>query len=824
MHEGHCSHRLSRPGSDEAMCRYDTIPFCGRVWLITFCSRVLPSLYAGCQVERSKRGVQERNRRTAHALFLYLMLGSWCIAAEPAPSREVQGPASPAVGAIENDETPELNTEASAVEEGGSTDEGAVLLPRFGVTAPKRVEPRNTSPKPRQLPLRLQILPPDLSLTDSHRNVAITPSRFAQQLTKLPSLVRIMSLDNGPQHEISDFLFHGLPHIVAIDGLPANTSFGNVTIVPWRLEPLINYVEAVTGGGASAWGNGAIGGAMQYVISSEPLRGRQAGSILYTPTTDRAARGSEYEISLSAGDFGTTRVGLLARNRVSGGLVQLSALEARSDGYYRVMKNDRGVVDARLWSRTQSFVAAYNQAIKDDLRLGILFRHYDGAEGGGTRAQQSEGQGNVLMASVASSGWEFSWNARVYGSHDNIANLITAITQDRQYEEPLVHQSSTPCDRAGLTVNGLWKSIGGSTTGAGVDLQTASGRSSQGLNFDGAEFRTQITNGGSENALGLYAVHDRELSSTLNAEVGIRIDHWQEQAESRAPTRGRHGDQFVSKMEDGNGPQISSTLGLLWRPNERTALRINGQHAFRRRSLAEQYQPSYVGERFILPSTELRVEQNTSVNIAAEYDGRRQNGSEGPIGVRARMTMLFHHLVDGIAVVDAKAEDVAASPYHWIPAYQSTGQRTNIDRQQIRGLSLDATWNLTKAISFDGQLMFRRATIRRFSGGNGYAGNMMPNLPDRLASLSSTYNARSNLSIVVALRSSGGAFTDSENGFYIHDRISLDAVARWVLSQDVELSMGWTNITNHVNEIPTHGKTTLIGPPKAVSCELKVRW
>ena len=191
---------------------------------------------------------------------------------------------------------------------------------------------------------------------DSVESVVVTATRSARSINDVPESVSVVSaqaIADTPGQALDDILKHsasvdlpnatsyqlhptannismrglgGIRALVLLDGVPMNDPFFGY--LQWSRVPLelVNQVEIVRGGGATLWGNYAMGGVIN-------IRTRE-------PVADELA------MEASGGSFGTYRANAFGSYRFSDSArVALSAGRNHTDGFMQIGPDVRGPVD-----------------------------------------------------------------------------------------------------------------------------------------------------------------------------------------------------------------------------------------------------------------------------------------------------------------------------------------------------------------------------------------------------------------------------------------------------------------------------------------------
>ena len=122
-----------------------------------------------------------------------------------------------------------------------------------------------------------------------------------------------------------------------LDGVPLNDPFGGW--VAWTKLPRDGAwrAEIVPGGGATAWGNAALGGVVQILTAPEPFSPLQANA----PTA---------RLSASVGSFGTREAEFSTTAPTGAGEARLLGRAFATDGYSLVAPERRGAIDTPAWT------------------------------------------------------------------------------------------------------------------------------------------------------------------------------------------------------------------------------------------------------------------------------------------------------------------------------------------------------------------------------------------------------------------------------------------------------------------------------------------
>ena len=241
-----------------------------------------------------------------------------------------------------------------------------------------------------------------ISFAQTSVDVVVTASRLAQPIEDVPASVSIVTreqIEQTPARTIDDVLrrvpsvdlplastneqhptdtivsmrgLSGIRSLVLLDGVPINDPFFG--FIQWSEAPVeaIDRVEVVRGGGATLWGNNAMGGVIN--ILTKPINK------------------TELVVDAAGGSRGTYRSNVhaaLAGKRYGLGI---DAGTSHSDGYIEQVKDSRGPITVPT-SFSADTVALFGDVnLGHNLRASTRISHYDNAQNFLTRLQ-TNGEG-----------------------------------------------------------------------------------------------------------------------------------------------------------------------------------------------------------------------------------------------------------------------------------------------------------------------------------------------------------------------------------------------------------------------------------------------
>ena len=200
----------------------------------------------------------------------------------------------------------------------------------------------------------LEDVPMSVSVLGSER-IAATPAKTLDDVVRRIPSVELPIAASYQLHPTANAIsmrgLGGIRALVLLDGVPLNDPFFGY--IQWSQVAVetVDRVEVVRGGGATLWGNYAMGGVMN-ILTREP--GRNA-----------------FAAQVGGGNYGTYRGGIHATSVIGHGLaLGLDASIAHTDGFDQIAMDVRGPANAPT-SFTATSVAA---TIGADLAPGLTAR------------------------------------------------------------------------------------------------------------------------------------------------------------------------------------------------------------------------------------------------------------------------------------------------------------------------------------------------------------------------------------------------------------------------------------------------------------------
>lgn len=582
--------------------------------------------------------------------------------------------------------------------------------------------------------------------------------------------------------------------LVLLDGVPLNDPFGGW--VAWTKLPRegLGGAEIVPGGGASAWGNAALGGVVQ--IFSAPLR---TGVAAVDRPLQPGSAGSAGSLRFAAtlGDYGTRSGELALIVPTRHGVLQVLGRAFGTEGFALVAPERRGPVDIPAWSRHRWLTLRWRQPLGAKAELIATARGFEEKRGNGTPYQRNSSREKFLSVAVNAQPTDsFGWNATTYAQTQSFASTFGSINATRTVETPASDQFAVPATAWGAAWTGSWQHDGDARTNFGADTRFVRGDTREHFTFVAGGFTRLRVAGGRQLVGGVFALHEQPLLANVRATLGARLDRWSEtDGHRRESDRATGVLSRDDRYADRDGTSFSPSAGLVWAPAPAWRLRANAQQAFRRPTLNELYRPFRVGPNITEANAALATERVQSGELGATWTllagGRAASPTTPSNRGRARLVLgatAFHNdLRDAVGNVTLARGPGTYPLFGFIAAGGVGRQRLNLERTRVRGLELSANWTPLPELSVAADYLYNDATVRRAAVAPALVGNRLAQVPRDSASLGATWRAPGALTLAPRVRWLGRQFEDDENQLRLGEVVIADVSVAHALTRHLEV-------------------------------------
>ena len=563
--------------------------------------------------------------------------------------------------------------------------------------------------------------------------------------------------------------------LVLLDGVPmADPMFGYIPLSALSPERLAS-VRVTRGGGAGAFGAGAVAGTIELTSADAGTLGLFSGAAL---ADDRG----ETELS------GTFTPGL------GKGFAELSGRWDRGQGFWMTPVAQRLPASVRARYESWSTSARLVEPLGNDIELqlhGLAFEdnrtlRFAGGDTG------SEGQDGSIRL-VGRSAWQF--DALAYLQKRDFHNVVISSTSFRK----TLDQRRTPSTGIGGKLELRPPISDAHVLRLGADWRIAKGH----LEEDAYSAVTGLITarrqaGGNNSDVGLFAEDDWTLGP-LVLTGGFRADRWtvrdgffhEENALGVVTTDNRFADR--------SGWDTSLRGGAVWHAASGWSLRAAGYSGLRLPTLNELYRPFVV-----FPVT-------TRANAALA--GEKLIGFEAGIDFAPTDRVKI-----SLTAFDNKVNHAVAN----VTIATNLRERRNVDAIHAQGIELSTGLRFGK-LGFDGSLALTDARVEA-SGTSALLDGKRPAQTAKFAASGTlSWRPREHWLLAVTLRHIGAQFEDDLETDLLPAATTLDIYAEVPLAGPFSLVLRGENLTD--SDVVTRNQSGSIdlGTPRTLWAGVKVR-
>jgi len=524
--------------------------------------------------------------------------------------------------------------------------------------------------------------------------------------------------------------------LILLDGIPLNDPFGGW--ITWSQIPRESLAgaEIVAGGGATPWGNAALGGVVQLL--TDPLSG------------------TKEQLVATIGDYDTREAELEVTGPVGSGTLQLIASAFATDGYRIVSPSTAGPIDIPASSQHSWLTARWRQPLGPNIEAVLTVHTFEEARNNGTPYQQNWTRENLSSLTLSGSARStFSWTGSGYAQNGNFASTYSSVNAARTAETPAEDQFSVPSTAVGAAWTGTWRDDHGSRTNVGWDLRDVRGETRENYSYSGTSYADLRLAGGRQDFAGLFGLREQQVSASVRVSAGVRLDRWEESdghlRQSVLSTGASLGD---SEYPNRCGTEFSPSMGIIWQASENWRLRADAEEGFRVATLNELYRPFRQGSNITEANPNLQPEHVTSAEL----------GADGVFGrLRVGAAFFGNVLRDAVDAVTIATGPANVPGIGIIPAGGSGLERLNLDRVQVAGVRTYAEWSASDSLRLRVDLLAENTDIIRASVKPTLIGNRLVQVPDYNVSFEGTWSGPGGFELTPRLRWIGAQYSDDQN-------------------------------------------------------------
>lgn len=563
--------------------------------------------------------------------------------------------------------------------------------------------------------------------------------------------------------------------LVLLDGVPmADPMFGYIPLSALAPERLAS-VRVTRGGGAGAFGAGAVAGTIELTSAEAAMLGLVSGQAL-------------------ANDRGERELSATIAPQLGRGFAELSGRWDQGQGFWMTPQAQRVPANVRARFDSWSATARLVQPIGSDAELqlrGLAFEDQRTLRFAGADTA-SEGQ-DASLRLVGRGAWQF--DALAYVQKRDFSNVVISSTNFRK----TLDQRRTPSTGIGGKLE-LRPPLGDAhVLRLGADWRLAKGH----LEEDAYSTVTGLVTarrraGGQNSDLGLFAEHDWSLGN-LVLTAGVRADRWTVQGGFFREENAAGLVTIDSRFADRSGWETSLRGGVVVKLGGGVSLRAAGYSGLRLPTLNELYRPFVV-----FPVT-------TRANAALANE--ELLGFEGGVDFAPSDTVRF-----SLTAFDNKVKRAIAN----VTIAPNLRERRNVDAVYARGVELSAGLRLGE-IGFDGSLAVTKAELEASGISAALNGKRPAQTPKFAASGTLSWRPRENWLVSATLRHVGAQFEDDLESDLLPAATALDMYAEVPLAGPFSLVLRAENVTDV--EVITRNQAGSIdlGAPRTLWAGVKLR-
>lgn len=563
--------------------------------------------------------------------------------------------------------------------------------------------------------------------------------------------------------------------LVLLDGVPmADPMFGYIPLSALAPERLA-LVRVTRGGGAGAFGAGAVAGTIELTSADARTLGLLSGAALVD-------------------DRGETELSGIIAPRLGQGFAEVSARWDRGEGFWMTPAAQRVPASVRARYESWSSSARLVQPMGSDIELqlhGLAFRDERTLRfaGGDTGSEGQDGSARL----VGRGPWQF--DALAYVQKRDFSNIVISSTSFKK----TLDQRRTPSTGIGGKLE-LRPPVGEAhVLRLGADLRIAKGH----LEEDAYSAVTGLVTsrrqaGGNNSDLGLFVEDDWTLGA-LVLTGGFRADRWtvrdgffhEENAAGLVTTDNRFADR--------SGWETSIRGGAVWQAGSGWSLRASGYSGLRLPTLNELYRPFVV----------FPVTTRANAALANEKLVGFEGGIDFALSDRVRVSL---------TAFDNKVNHAVAN----VTIATNLRERRNVDAVHAQGMEFSTGLRFGK-FGFDGSLALTDAWVEASGLSTLLDGKRPAQTPKLAASGTLSWRPREHWLLAATLRHTGAQFEDDLETDLLPAATTLDAYAEMPLVGPFSLVLRAENLTD--TEVVTRNQAGSIdlGTPRTLWAGVKVR-
>lgn len=535
--------------------------------------------------------------------------------------------------------------------------------------------------------------------------------------------------------------------LVLLDGVPVTDPFfGHVPFSALPVERL-GRISVIRGGGTGAFGAGAVAGTVD-LTSANP-----AG----LPVA---------EASLLANDRGESELSATIAPELGAGYAVVSGRWDRGKGFWTTPVDQRVPASVRArfdsWSTSLRAVAPIASDVELQARALVFEDHRTLRFAG---ADSFQGGQDASLRLVGRGAWQF--DVLGYVQARDYSNIVISSTSYRK----TLDQQATPSTGFGGKIELRPPVDAQHSLRLGVDWRRASGEMREvAYNAGTGAVNARRKAGGTNDDLGFYAEHDRQLGP-LRLTGSARLDRWSVRDGRFFETDGSGAVTVNNTYADRSGWDLSLRGGAVIDLKPGVALRGSVYNGMRQPTLNELYRPFVV-----FPIT-------TNANAALE--------NEDLFGFEGGFDLNFDKFNLSFTAFDNKVKGAIAN----VTLRRNVRERRNVDAVHSRGVELVGKMALGQ-FDWDWAVSFIDAEVQGSGVSVGLNGKRPAQVPEVAASTTLAWRPAQGWALAATLRHVGNQFEDDLETDLLPAVTTLDAIAQVPLGERASLVLRAENLTD----------------------------
>lgn len=535
--------------------------------------------------------------------------------------------------------------------------------------------------------------------------------------------------------------------LVVLDGVPVTDPFfGHVPFSALPVEWL-GRISVIRGGGTGAFGSGAVAGTID-LTSANPA------SLPFG------------EASMLGNDRGESELSASLAPRLSAGYAVVSGRWDRGQGFWTTPAEQRVPASVRArfdsWSTSLRGVAPLAPDVELQARALVFADHRTLRFAG---ADSFQGGQDASLRLVGRGAWQF--DVLGYVQARDYSNVVISSTSFRK----TLDQQATPSTGLGGKIELRPPVDAGHSLRLGVDWRRASGEMREvAFNAGTGAVTARRTAGGTNDDLGFYAEHDRQLGP-LRLTGSARLDRWSVRDGHFVETGASGAVSTQSAFPGRSGWDLSLRGGAVADIAPGLALRGSVYNGMRQPTLNELYRPFVV-----FPVT-------TTANASL--------ANEDLFGFEAGFDFQRDGFELSATAFDNKVKGAIAN----VTLSRNLRQRRNVDAVHARGVELVGKVTAGR-FDWSGALSVIDAEMQGSGLSAGLDGKRPAQVPKLAASTTLAWRPQAGWLLAATLRHVGAQFEDDLETDVLPAATTLDAVANVPLGGAATLVLRAENLTD----------------------------